>query len=373
MSGVGGGSEVPGARDARDVRDVLVVELLGGFGDLLLALPAVHALARSHPGARVGVLTFTPGDALLRHDPHVHRVLATSDHAEGAPRAAVAAALEQLRPDLVVTTTTYDGIADLCRSTAPWAVTDLWAGAPDGQRVDRRFLELLVAAGAVREDLHDLPLTVHLAPGERARGAQVLAAAVGDGPGGPPVVLVPEAGMPVKEWPAERWAGLADRLRRRGRPVVAATASGTSPVPGVPGLAPQDLRGLAAALAAAGDRGGAVVGADTGPVRLATAVGTPAVALVGPTSAGRYGLDPRQGTSLQGLPGCPVRRPRSITEQECWWSAACPLTGGGGPACMADLGVDEVLAALDGLERPRRAGALPADGGAPLGRPGAPG
>ncbi len=330
----------------RDVRELLVVELLGGFGDLLLALPAVHALARSHPAARVTVLTFAPGDALLRHDPHVHRVVATADHREGAPRAAVAATLARVRPDLVVTTTTYDGIAALCRDAAPHAVTDLWAGAPDGQRVDRRFLELLVAAGAVRPELADLPLRVHLTDAERRAGAEVLGAVVGEGS---PVLLVPQAGMPVKEWPAPRWAELAERLRGEGTPVAAVTADGRSPVPGVPALPPQDLRGLAAVLAAAGARGGRVLGADTGPVRLATAVGTPAVALVGPTSAGRYGLDPRQGTSLQGLAGCPVRTPRAITEQECWWSARCPLTGGGPPACMADLAVDAVLDAVRAL------------------------
>ena len=40
-------------------------------GDVLLVLPAVHALARSHPGAEVTVLTFAPGDVLLAHDPLV--------------------------------------------------------------------------------------------------------------------------------------------------------------------------------------------------------------------------------------------------------------------------------------------------------------
>jgi hypothetical protein len=94
-----------------------------------------------------------------------------------------------------------------------------------------------------------------------------------------------------------------------------------------------------------GERGGVVVGGDTGPVRLATAVGTRTVVLFGPTVAGRYGADPALSTSLQGLPDCAVRQPLAITEQECWWSARCPLTEGD-PACMADLGLPAVLAAL---------------------------
>ena len=57
-----------------DVRRVLFVELLGGFGDLLIALPAIQALALSHPRARHEVLTFAPGAELLARDPHVDAV-----------------------------------------------------------------------------------------------------------------------------------------------------------------------------------------------------------------------------------------------------------------------------------------------------------
>ena len=136
-----------------ELRRILVVELLGGFGDVLLVLPAVHALARSHPDAELTVLTFTPGDVLLAHDPLVARVVATSDHTDGVPRRVVEAELDAAeaagRPyDLVVTTTTYDGIGDLCAARAPRAVTNLWRNPPADERIDRRFLRLLVADGA---------------------------------------------------------------------------------------------------------------------------------------------------------------------------------------------------------------------------------
>ncbi|HMA45807.1 MAG TPA: lipopolysaccharide heptosyltransferase family protein, partial [Frankiaceae bacterium] len=106
----------------RPVRELLVVELLGGFGDLLLVLPAIHALARAHPGAAVRVLTFTPGDALLAHDPAVASVTATSDHAEKAPARAVVAALDACPPDLAVSTTSYGGIDRLLADRVPRAV-----------------------------------------------------------------------------------------------------------------------------------------------------------------------------------------------------------------------------------------------------------
>ena len=88
-----------------------------------------------------------------------------------------------------------------------------------------------------------------------------------------------------------------------------------------------------------------LIGGDTGPVRLAAASGLPVVGLFGPTVAGRYGYRGDGARNLQGCPGCPVRTPTAITEQECWWTARCPLTGAD-PACMADVPVPDVVRAV---------------------------
>ena len=68
--------------------------------------------------------------------------------------------------------------------------------------------------------------------------------------------------------------------------------------------------------------------------------------LFGPTVAGRYGYRGAGAVNLQGLPGCEVRTPTAITDQECWWSARCPLTADHAPACMAAITPADVLAAL---------------------------
>ncbi len=323
------------------VRRILVVELLGGFGDVLLALPAVHALAGSHPEASVDVLTFTPGDELLRGDPLVGEVLATGDHTDGAPRRAVAELLDHQPYDLVVTTTTYDGIGELCRAAAPRAVVDLWRRPPPDERVDRRYLRILAEEGAIDASFADLPLSVELADDERRSARAGLRELIG--PHRSPVVLVPGSGMRVKQWPAPRWAAVASAARQAGRPVL---AIGDARVPGVRSVPPSSLRELAALLAAVGEAGGVVVGGDTGPVRLATAVGTRAVSLFGPTLATRYGPDPASSIWLQGLPGCEIRRPTAITEQQCWWSSRCPYTDGD-PACMADISAADVVGSLE--------------------------
>jgi len=91
------------------MKTILFIELLGGLGDVLIALPAIQALAAAHPQAQMTVLTFAPGDELLRHHPLIYRVLRAQ---RGQARAAVMAALREAY-DLVVTDTTYDGIGEL--------------------------------------------------------------------------------------------------------------------------------------------------------------------------------------------------------------------------------------------------------------------
>ncbi len=317
---------------------VLVVELLGGFGDLLLALPAVHALARSVPDAAVEVATFDPGGELLARDPLVAAVHTTADHRDGAPRAFLADLLDRRGYDLAVTTTTYDGIPDLLRERVPRVVGNLWRSPPPDELVDERFLRLLAADGLVRPDLVGLSPRIALSRGEVAVGAAHLTGAT-------PVLLLPDAGMPVKRWP-----GWLDFVRALPDLDVLTVLGPGDPAParstGARVLPPLALRRLAGLAAAVGERGGVVVGGDTGPVRLAAAAGARTVGLFGPTLASRYGQRPADGhLALQGLPGCDVRRPTAITEQACWWSGTCPLTGGA-PACTADISVTSVVAAV---------------------------
>jgi ADP-heptose:LPS heptosyltransferase len=331
--------------DDERYRTILFIDLLGGLGDLLMALPAIHALAQRH---RTGlhVLTHSPGAELLAADPAVASVRTATRSAEAAD---VAGTLEGLRPDLVVSTTRHSGIPGLVAATGCRAVTNLWRQPPPDQRVTERYLRILAAEGLIDAEAPERS-AVHLTSAERERGADSVRGAV-DGRRRPPVVLLPAAGMAVKQWPGQRWAALAARLAADDVPVLVSAESAPPELPGATALPPTTLRGLAARFAEIGGRGGVAVGADTGPMRLAVASGTRAVALFGPTVRGRYGLFPDRSANLQGLPGCEYREPTAIAEQPCWWTGDCPLDASG-PACMADIGVDTVLAAvLDQLDR----------------------
>jgi ADP-heptose:LPS heptosyltransferase len=316
-------------------RRILVVDLLGGLGDLVMALPVVHALHRRHPRAELRVLTHAPGDALLDHDPAVTTTVRTE---RGHERAAVLAELDRWRPDLAVTTSRYDGIGEAIEEVVPRSVTNLWRTPPPDEPVTARYLRILADEQVIDPDDVDLAPRIMLTRAERAAGEQVLDAA-GCGPGQQPVLLVPAAGMAVKEWP--HWRELATVLS--GRAFVVGEPSVLEAWRGGPALLlpPVSLRLLAAVFAAAGRRGGVVVGPDTGPMRVAAAVGARTVGIFGPTLANRYGLGPT-GADLQGLPDCPHRCPTAITEQVCWWEAQCPISPRG-PACMADVAPGRVL------------------------------
>ena len=198
---------VPPVRPAR----ILVVDLLGGLGDLVMVLPVIHALHRRHPDAQLRVLTHQPGDALLRHDPAVTVVA----HAErGRERAAVLAELDRWRPDLVVTTTRYDGIADAIEELAPQSVTNLWRSPPPDEPVSARYLRILAGEHVIHPHDVNLQPRIVLTEAECVEGDRVL------DDESRPVVLVPSAGMAVKQWPhwrelATAWAGRGHRATPR--------------------------------------------------------------------------------------------------------------------------------------------------------------
>ena len=322
---------------------ILFVELLGGIGDLLIALPAIGSLARSRPLAELDVLTFEPGAQLLLGHPDVRRVTSPEEllGVRDAP-GAVARLLDEERYDLVVSDTRYGGIPELIERNAPRAVTDLWRGPRPDQRVGDRFLEILVAEGLVDPRCSTTPPRLEIAEA----GAE-LAAPEGTGP---LVFLVPEAGEELKRWPLERFAAVGRELARRhdARVLIPSVGdvSGTARLVaaiGEPALAlpPTSLRGFASCLR----RAHLVISGDTGPGHLAAAVGVPTLTLFGPTWHERY-RPAEPNLALQGDPGCPERVVGNFTVQRCWQDGHCPYEWAN---CTEDLGVDEVVEAAGEL------------------------
>ena len=341
-------AQTPAGTVARSIRSILFVELLGGIGDLLIALPAIHALARSYPGASVTVLTFSPGDQLLEADPHVSEVVVAA-HGPPEQQRATVQRVAARSFDLAVTDARYGGIPDALRASgAQVVVDDLWRGPPADERIDLRFLSLLAADGIIAPAYRCLTAHVQLTAAEQADAHRVLAAL--DGGTRPRVLLLPEAGMPIKEWAPERFRSLTRSLVHDGCRVLLAAAHDRTPsviargIDGATVLPPVSLRRLGAVAAACA----VCVAGDTGPARVAAAVGTPTVALFGPSWAGRFGLRDEH-VSLQSPLQCEVRDPRNMTEQRCWYSGQCVHDDR--RTCTDELSVDTVLHAVRRLLR----------------------
>jgi heptosyltransferase I len=136
---------------------------------------------------------------------------------------------------------------------------------------------------------------------ERARYAPLLP----DAPG-PTIALVVGTTKPEKEWPAERYAALADAVAtdfgartvlvggRSPREEAAAAAIRAAAAHPPLDLREWDLRRVAYLL----HRADVLVSPDTGPLHMGVALGTPTVALMGHTNPKRYGPYRRFGELL---------------------------------------------------------------------------
>lgn len=321
-----------------NVERSLFVELLGGVGDLLAVLPAMHAVARTYPRARHDVLTFAAGAELLACDPFIDRIHVAEP---GRGRVAVEQLLAHERYDLVVSDSSSEDIDRLVTGCgASTAVANLWLRPPGDVRVADGFLELLRADGVVGRDVgHDARL--YLTAAERAATAGLRRA------NHPLVALLLDAGLPIKRWPVERFAAVARALRRRyaARFLI---VPGTREAEGAALAAALDasaqvcrrssLRRLAASLAQAD----LAIGADTAPCGLAAAVGTPTITVFGPSWHRRHG-QPEPHVNLQGGAACAVRRVEDFTAQPCWHTGQCPIEGC--DSCVEDVSSEDVLRA----------------------------
>lgn len=293
-------------------------------------LPAVSSLRTAYPAARIAWLVEPAASGILVGQPWIDEVLVF-------PRERLRTALAGLRVSTLarelgafvraLRASRFDLVLDfhailksglLARSTgarlrasyaAPLGREQAWRFANTHARltpahVSRfdRNAALLLHLG-IRAEPAAKPL--HVAPDARARIAASLP------PGTSPIALHPgtSAGTPHKRWYVAGYASLARRLRdERGIDAVVCAGPGA----GERALADEIVRlagGAArhapetaslAELAALFERCRLYVGGDTGPMHVASLVGTPVVQIIGPT-------DPIENEPWRGTPSRTVR------------------------------------------------------------------
>ena len=337
-----------------DPKRILVVKL-SSMGDVLHTLPALEALHRAFPRARIDWLVNRDYADLLSAHPRIHRLFFFErsrwgrwDRIWKTPGEAWAL-IRCLQGQGFDWTVDFQGLLRSAavayatrapvrvgfangREGSPWFYTHR-VPVPRTMHAVDRYLHLVQALGAPVQ-----PAAFHVPVGEvHRREADRLLACRGL-QGRAYIAVAPSARWESKRWPPQRFAELLDRLWSEDNrvplllggagdiPVLEAVASRMRRRP--PVMA-GEARGLV--LAALLSRAEAMVANDTGPMHLAAAVGTRVVALFGPTDPAR--------TGPYGEGHRVVRRPVSCSP--CF-RRRCPTDH----ACMEGIPVDEVAAAV---------------------------
>lgn len=310
----------PAVADAIDldrVRRVLVIKLRH-HGDVLLTSPVFTALKRAAPHAEIDALVYRETLPMLERHPAIE-VLHSIDRSlkHRGPAAQLAgewrlwSALRARRFDLVVHLTDHPRGAWLSRTLgARYAVAPerarsgaFWRSCFTHHyllpRVTPRHtvesnLDALRRIGIWPDD-GDKPLV--LVPGADAEARVAALVASHRLTRGRYVVVHPGSRWLFKCWPASNTAALIDRLAADGWPVVLTGAPDPAEAALVADIrahtktTPLDLSGqltlaeLGALLAASR----LFVGCDTAPMHMAAAVGTPVVAVFGPSGEAEWG------------------------------------------------------------------------------------
>lgn len=310
---------IPAPKDAvppGELRRVLVVKLRN-LGDVLLTSPVFSTLAMHAPGAEIDALVYRDTADMLSGHPALAQ-LHTIDRgwkqlgpwAQFRHERALIGALRARRYDLVVHLTEHRRGAWLTRLLGP-----RWAVAPDGDHgrfFDRSFTHRYRVVGGNRRHTVDIHLDslrrlgIHPTADSRrlvfVEGAQAgdraaVLLASGGLSNGRFVAIHPASRWHFKCWPVESMVALIDGLQDRGHRVVLTCAPDpaereiTSAIVARAGRPVIDLGGQLALkeLGALIRRARLFIGVDSAPMHIAAAVGTPTVALFGPSGEVEWG------------------------------------------------------------------------------------
>jgi heptosyltransferase-2 len=317
--------------------EVLVVRF-GSLGDVILTTPLLRAIRHAHPEARITYVTKRAYAPVLATNPHVASVVALE------PGERVTALADRLRG------TRWQHRLDLHGSLRSLALRtllgDRWGTwrKRRGRRalllglgVDRlsppvpaaeRYFEAARSLGAVPDGG---PAEVRTTPDDDALAAALTG-------GRRYVVVCPGAAHWNKRWPPAHWQTLARALVSEGLTVVGLGTAAERVL--LDDTAVLSGFGVGLGIAAALLRGArAAVANDSGLMHLASAVGTPVVALFGPTS-------PAFGYAPYRAPGIVLERALPCRPCSAFGGPYCPMRH---HRCMIDLDPGYVAAALRSL------------------------
>ena len=296
-----------------------LVVRLSSIGDVVHTLPALAALQRA--GWEAGWIVEPPARVLLEDNP-VLAQLVCAPAAKAFRWGPAWRALRELRAARYEAALDMQGLwksaawARLCgaRRVLGWErgarrepgsallLTEAATRTGRGHVIDKN-LELLRGLGIEAVGTREFPL-----PYSAQSVARVDAGLAGRG-GGDFAILNPGGGWASKLWPAERFGELARGLAALGLRCLVSYGPGEEAladrvVAASAGRAERSFPTSLVDYIELARRARLVVAADTGPLHLACAVGTPVVALFGPTDPGRNGPFAPEDVVIRRRPGC---------------------------------------------------------------------
>ncbi|HUJ17245.1 MAG TPA: glycosyltransferase family 9 protein [Nitrospirota bacterium] len=274
----------------------ILINKPGAIGDLVQLTPVVRALKERYPSARISLMVGSETTAgLFRNNPRVAETIVFERKGRHRSFRSLIRLWRSVRAkhyDLVVNFQRSNLKTWFLASAAlPCRVLVYHKSNSETVHAVVNYLDTLAPLGIEASDL-DLELTP--GPDDRAFAESVLGTRVNQQP--PVVALNPGASHHVNRWPPERFAALADGLQQELSARVLIIGGGGD-VPLAEEIVSRcaakplmlagkiDLLQLAAIL----ERCDVLVSGDTGPLHLATAVGTRVVALFGAADPARTG------------------------------------------------------------------------------------
>jgi heptosyltransferase-1 len=328
--------------------DRFLVVRLTALGDILHTVPAVAALRRAHPAARIDWVVERKWAPVLEGSPAINEVIPFDRRSAWGALECV----QRLRENRYTCAIDFQGLykssilAALSGAARRIGFDRSWAreeGAallytecvlPTGQHVAELNYSLAEQAGASRPATPEYPLRVP------AGGAASVRARLHElGISGEYIVVGPGGSWRAKCWPAERYGELCRELEMKNamRAVVIygpgekflAEEVARAAAPAQLAMIASTIEELMGLLAHAR----CVIAVDSGPLHLAAALGTKVVGLFGPTDPARNG---------PFVPGASIidraRQEEISYKRRSEFSAA-----------MLRITVEDVMAAADGL------------------------
>ena len=292
------------------VPESILVVVTQRIGDVLLATPLIRSLHRGWPAARIDVLVFENTEGVLSGNPDIDRVLTVPRQRRFWSHLRFLARLFR-QYDLAVTTQTGD---------RPVLYTWVAARRRAGLRAPRRkewWKTRLLTHSAAFDNLHTHTVLMNLAIADLLsipRHPEVVVAWTGeeeaalnaclpfDSRTQPFALLHTYPKFSYKMWTRQGWRELAYWLHAQGLRIVLSGSNDAEELAYVRALAeilPPDTVNAAGTLslgqtACLAGRARLYVGPDTALTHVAAAVGTPTVALYGPSNPVKWGPWPAQ-------------------------------------------------------------------------------